>query len=326
MPPSKIGSMNRRWWALVACVAWIAAAAAADFPSKPLKMIVPFPPGGLLDNVGRALAPSLSAQLGQPVVVENRPGAAGIIGADAAVKAAPDGHTLLFSGGVGFVVAPLLNPGAGFDPLKDLTAVSRVTRGPSVLVAAPSFQARSVEELIALAKAAPGRLAYGSPGVGTPQHVAGELLKSLAGIDIVHVPYRGAVFTDIIGGRVPIGFQNMGSILPTVRDGKLRALAVTSLERSPMLPDLPSVAESGFPGFEAVSWFGLMAPAGTPAPIVDKVYRQAVQIATMDDVRDKLAQLGFTTTADPPDVFGAIIKADIAKWAKVIRAANIKSE
>src|SRR5215510_14785235 len=166
--------MNKLLSMLLACLAWTAAAPAADFPTRPLKMIVPFPPGGLLDNVGRALAPSLSARLGQPVVVENRPGAAGMIGADAAVKAAPDGHPILYSGGGGFVVAPLLNPGAAFDPLRDLAAVSRVTRGPSVLVAAPSFQARSVEELIALAKAAPGKLSYGTPGNGNPNHVAGE--------------------------------------------------------------------------------------------------------------------------------------------------------
>ena len=183
---------------------------------------------------------------------------------------------------------------------------------------------RPSRELIALAKAQPGKLSYASPGVGTPQHIAGELLKSLAGVDIVHVPYRGAVFTDVIGGRVTMTLQNMGAILPVVSDGRLRGLAVTSLKRTPVI-DLPTIAESGLPGFEAISWFGLMAPAGTPAPIIAKAHQQAVAVVRCPTCGEKLAPLGLDTTADGPEAMAAVIKADTAKWAKVIKDANIKA-
>jgi tripartite-type tricarboxylate transporter receptor subunit TctC len=320
--------MNRRWWALVACVAWIAAAAAADFPSKPLKMIVPFPPGGLLDNVGRALAPSLSAQLGQPVVVENRPGAAGIIGADAAVKAAPDGHTLLFSGGVGFVVAPLLNPGAGFDPLKDLTAVSRVTRGPSVLVAAPSFQARSVEELIALAKAAPGKLAYGTPGNGNPNHVAGELFKSAAGIDLVHVPYKGAAFviTDVMAGHIPVGFVTLGAAMPHLRSGRLKALAVTTNARWPAAPELPTMADAGLPQVHLVDWSGLFVPVRTPKAAVERL-SEVVQLSlAAPELRARLREQGLQAQGSTSAELAAELESDVARLGRVVKQAGIRTD
>jgi len=302
------------------------AAAQTAYPDRPIRFIVGFTPGSATDITARLFAQKFSDAWKVPVTVENVPGAGGSVGGERVAKALPDGATFYWGANGALTINPTLQAKPTYDVVRDLAPVARVLVTSSILVVNNEVPAKSLAELIALAKAEPGRLAYASPGVGTPQHVAGELLKSLAHIDIVHVPYRGAVFTDIVGGRVPIGLQNMGSILPTVRDGKLRALAVTSLQRSPMLPDVPSVAESGFPGFEAVSWFGLMAPAGTPAPIVDKVYQQAARIAAMDDVREKLGQLGFTTTADSPDAFGTIIKADIAKWAEVIRAANIKSE
>src|SRR5689334_22364297 len=310
----------------VGLAGWLLAAPAgaqSQYPERPIRFIVGFTPGSATDITARLFAQKFSDAWKVPVTVENVPGAGGSVGGERVAKAMPDGATFYWGANGALTINPTLQGKPTYDVVRDL---ARVLVTSSILVVNNEVPAKSLAELIALAKAEPGRLAYASPGVGTPQHVAGELLKSLARIDIVHVPYRGAVFTDIVSGRVPVGLQNMGSILPTVRDGKLRALAVTSLERSPMLPEVPSVAESGFPGFEAVSWFGLMAPAGTPAPIVDKVYRRAAQIAAMDDVREKLEQLGFTTTADPPDVFGAIIKADIAKWADVIRSANIKSE
>jgi tripartite-type tricarboxylate transporter receptor subunit TctC len=202
--------------------------------------------------------------------------------------------------------------------------VVRLLQMASILAVNNDVPAKSFPELIALAKAQPGKLSYASPGVGTPQHIAGELLKSLAGVDIVHVPYRGAVFTDVIGGRVTMTLQNMGTILPVVREGRLRGLAVTSLKRTSVMPDLPAIAEQGFPGFEATSWFGLMAPAGTPAAITGKVAQQAIAIARDPAIRERLAALGLDTTADTGDGFAAIIKADTAKWAKVIRDANIK--
>lgn len=313
----------------VGLTTWLIAAPAAAqvrYPDHPIRFIVGFTPGSATDITARLFAQKFNDAWKVPVTVENVPGAGGSVGGERVAKATPDGATFYWGANGALTINPTLQGKPTYDVVRDLAPVVRVVVTSSLLVVNNEVPAKSLAELIALAKAEPGRLAYATPGVGTPQHVAGELFKTLAHIDIVHVPYRGAVFTDIIGGRVPIGLQNMGSILPTVQDGKLRALAVTSLDRSPMLPDVPSVAESGFPGFEAVSWFGLVAPARTPAPIIDKVYRQAVQIAAMDDVREKLAQLGFTTTADPPNAFGAIIKADIAKWAKVIRAANIKSE
>lgn len=315
--------------ALAILAAWLIAAPAAAqtaYPERPIRLIVGFTPGSATDITARLFAQKFNDAWKVPVAVENVPGAAGSVAGERVAKAMPDGATLYWGANGALTINPTLQSKPTYDVVRDLAPVVRVVVTSSLLVVNNEVQAKSLAELITLAKAEPGKLAYATPGVGTPQHVAGELLKSLAHIDIVHVPYRGAVITDVIGGRIPITVQNMGAILPMVREGKLRALAVTSLERSPFLPDVPSVAESGFPGFEAVSWFGLMAPAGTPAPIIDKVYRQAVQIASMDDVRDKLAQLGFDIAGDAPDMFGAIIKRDIAKWAKVIRAADIKSE
>jgi tripartite-type tricarboxylate transporter receptor subunit TctC len=222
-------------------------------------------------------------------------------------------------------INPSLQSKLSYDPLRDLAPISLVLRMASVVVVNNDLPVRSFQELIALAKAKPGQLSYAHPGVGTPQHIAGELLKMMARIDIIHVPYRGAVVTDVIGGRVPIAIMNMGSILPTVRDGKLRGLAVTSLERSPSTPDLPTIAESGFPGFEATSWFALLAPAGTPAAIVSKVHQEATQIIRDPDTRLKFAQLGVDTVGTTPAELAAIMRSDIAKWAKVISDAGIKA-
>jgi tripartite-type tricarboxylate transporter receptor subunit TctC len=220
-------------------------------------------------------------------------------------------------------INPTLQPNPTYDVVRDLAPVARLLVVASILAVNNDVPAKSVSELIALAKASPGKLSYASPGVGTPQHIAAELLKSQAGVDIVHVPYRGAVYTDVLSGRVTMTLQNMGTILPIVREARLRGLAVTSLKRTPLMPDLPTIAESGYPGFEAISWFGLLAPARTPEPVIAKAYQQAVKVAAMPDVREKLAQLGFDTSADRPDAFAAIIKADIAKWAKVIKDAGI---
>jgi tripartite-type tricarboxylate transporter receptor subunit TctC len=302
------------------------AAAQIGYPDRPIRFIVGFTPGSATDITARLFAQKFNDAWKVPVTVENVPGGGGSVAGERVAKAMPDGATLYWGANGALTINPTLQSKPTYDVVRDLAPVVRMVVTSSLLVVNNEVPAKSLTELIALARAEPGKLAYASPGVGTPQHVAGELLKSLARIDIVHVPYRGAVLTDVIGGRIPIAVQNMGAILPMVRQGELRALAVTSLNRSPFLPHVPSVAESGFPGFEALSWFGLMAPAATPAPIIDKVYRQAIQITAMDDVREKLAQLGFDTAGDPPEVFGTIIKADIAKWSKVIREANIKSE
>jgi tripartite-type tricarboxylate transporter receptor subunit TctC len=254
------------------------------------------------------------------------PGAGGSVGGDRVAKAAPDGTTFYWGANGALTINPTLMASQSYDVERDLAPVARLLVMPSILAVNNDVPAKSFAEFVALAKAQPGKLSYASPGVGTPQHIAGELLKRQAGIDVVHVPYRGAVFTDVIGGRVTMTLQNMGSILPVVRQGQLRGLAVTSLSRTPIMPDLPTLAESGLPGFEAISWFGLMAPAGTPAPIITKVYQQAAKIAMEPEMKAKLAQLGLDAASDPPDAVAKIIKADIAKWAKVIKDANIKAE
>ena len=312
---------------LVAFAALLMAAptvAQTGYPDRPVRIIVGFTAGSATDITARMFAQKLNAAWNVPVTVENIPGAGGSVGGDRVAKAAPDGTTLYWGANGAMTINPSLLPNPTFDTVRDLAPIARVLVMPSLLVVNNDVPANSVAELFALAKARPGQLSYASPGVGTPQHIAGELLKSLASVDIVHVPYRGVALADVIGGRVTMTLQNMGAILPVVRDGKLRALAVTSSQRSPIIPELPTLAESGFPGFEAISWFGLLAPAHTAAPIIAKVHEEIVKIAAQTDMRERLAQLGLEVAVNSPDEFAAVINADIAKWAKVIKDANIK--
>jgi tripartite-type tricarboxylate transporter receptor subunit TctC len=312
---------------LVAFTALLMAAptvAQTGYPDRPVRIIVGFTAGSATDITARMFAQKLNAAWNVPVTVENVPGAGGSVGGDRVAKAAPDGTTLYWGANGAMTINPSLLPNPTFDTVRDLAPIARVLVMPSLLVVNNDVPAKSVAELFALAKARPGQLSYASPGVGTPQHIAGELLKSLASVDIVHVPYRGVALADVIGGRVTMTLQNMGAILPVVRDGKLRALAVTSNQRSPIIPELPTLAESGFPGFEAISWFGLLAPAHTAAPIIAKVHEEIVKIAAQTDMRERLAQLGLDVAVNSPDEFAAVINADIAKWAKVIKDANIK--
>jgi tripartite-type tricarboxylate transporter receptor subunit TctC len=312
---------------LVAFTALLMAAptvAQTGYPDRPVRIIVGFTAGSATDITARMFAQKLNAAWNVPVTVENIPGAGGSVGGDRVAKAAPDGTTLYWGANGAMTINPSLLPNPTFDTVRDLAPIARVLVMPSLLVVNNDVPAKSVAELFALAKARPGQLSYASPGVGTPQHIAGELLKSLASVDIVHVPYRGVALADVIGGRVTMTLQNMGAILPVVRDGKLRALAVTSNQRSPIIPELPTLAESGFPDFEAISWFGLLAPAHTAAPIIAKVHEEIVKIAAQTDMRERLAQLGLDVAVNSPDEFAAVINADIAKWAKVIKDANIK--
>jgi tripartite-type tricarboxylate transporter receptor subunit TctC len=319
--------MIRTWFFVLATLLSIAPASAqSSYPDKPVRFIVGFTAGSATDITARIFAQKFAEVWNVPVTVENVPGAGGSVGGDRVAKSAPDGTTFYWGANGALAINPTLLPNQTYDVVRDLTPVARLLIMPSVLAVNNDVPVKSFPELIALAKAQPGKLSYASPGVGTPQHIAAEMLKRQAGVDIVHVPYRGAVFTDVIGGRVTMTMQNVGAILGTVQQKQLRAVAVTSLKRSAVLPDLPTVDESGLPGFEAISWFGLMAPAGTPSAIVDKVYKQAAQMVAAPEMKEKLAQLGLDTTSDPPDAFGAIIKSDIAKWAKVIREANIKAE
>jgi tripartite-type tricarboxylate transporter receptor subunit TctC len=310
--------------ALSAALLAAPAVAQTNYPDKPIRIMVGFTPGSATDVTARLFAQKFAEAWNVPVTVENLPGGGGSVALERVAKAVPDGATLYWGANGALTINPSLQSKPTYDPVRDLAPIARVLMMPSLLVVNNDVPAKSVQELIALAKAQPGKLSYATPGVGTPQHIGGELFKSLAGIDIVHVPYRGAVLTDVIGGRVTMTLQNAGAILPTVRAGTLRGLAVTSLKRSPSMPELPSIAESGFPNFEAISWFGLLAPAGTPAPIVGKLYQETVKIAAQPDMREKFAQLGLDAVADSPDAFAAIIQADIAKWAKVIKDAGIK--
>jgi tripartite-type tricarboxylate transporter receptor subunit TctC len=253
--------------------------AQTGYPDRPVRIIVGFTAGSATDITARMFAQKLNVAWNVPVTVENIPGAGGSVGGDRVAKAAPDGTTLYWGANGALTINPSLLPNPTFDTVRDLAPIARVLVMPSLLVVNNDVPAKSVAELFTLAKAKPGQLSYASPGVGTPQHIAGELLKSLASVNIVHVPYRGVALADVIGGRVTMTLQNMGAILPVVRDGKLRALAVTSNQRSPIIPELPTLAESGFPGFEAISWFGLLAPAHTAAPIIAKVHEEVVKVA-----------------------------------------------
>jgi len=319
--------MIRVWTlALAGLVAFGAGGAKAEYPDKPVRFIVGFTAGSATDITARMFAQKFQEAWNVPVTVENVPGAGGSVGGDRVAKAAPDGTTFYWGANGALAINPTLLANQTYDVQRDLAPVARLLVMASIIAVNNDVPAKNFAELVALAKAQPGKLSYASPGSGTPQHIAGEMLKAQAGIDIVHVPYRGAVFTDVVGGRVTMTVQNMGTILPIVRERQLRGLAVTSLQRTPVMPDLPTVAESGLPGFEATSWFGLMAPAGTSALVIEKTYRTAAKIVEEPEMKARLAQLGLDTTSDAPDAFAAIIKSDIAKWAKVIKDANIKAE
>lgn len=302
-------------------------AAQTTYPEKPIRMVVGLPPGSQPDTVARLLGQKLTEALGKQVVVDNIAGAAGNIATERVAKAAPDGYTLGLLGQPQLVISPSLHKLA-YDPVKDFAPVSQVYMFMSILVVHNAVPAKSVKELVALAKAQPGGLTFASSGSGSPHHMAAELFKSMAGLDIRHIPYKGGVaaIPDLIGGRVTMIFFPIAAGLPLVREGKLRALAVTSLKRSSAAPELPTVAESGYPGFEVTAWSGLLAPARTPATIVGKLHLETVKALALPDLRAKLADLGLEPIGNSPDEFAAIIKSEIPKWAKVIKDAGIKAE
>jgi len=273
-------------------------ARAQTYPWRPVRIIVGFTAGSATDITARLFAQKLNEAWNVPVTVENIPGASGSVGAERVAKSAPDGSTFYWGANGAMTINPSLQPSPIFDPARDLAPIARVLVMPSILAVNNEVPAKTVAELFTLAKAQPGKLSFASPGVGTPQHIAGELLKNLAGVDMVHVPYRGAILTDVIGGRVTMTLQNMGVILPIIRDGKLRALAVTSLRRSPIISELPTLAESGFPGFEVISWFGLLAPTATPVVIIDKVHAELERIVANADTRERIAQLGLEASVN----------------------------
>jgi tripartite-type tricarboxylate transporter receptor subunit TctC len=312
---------------LLALLFAVSPGAQTTYPTKPIRIVVGLPPGSLPDTIARLLAQKLAETLGKPVVVENVTGAAGNIAADRVAKAAPDGYTLGLLSQTQIVVNPSLYKLA-YDPVRDFAPVSQVTVSPNILVVPNAIPAKSVKELIALARAQPGVFTFASGGSGSGTHLAAELLKSVAGVDIRHIPYKGvtAAIPDLLGGRVTMMFSPIQSVLPLVHEGRLRALAVTSLKRAPTFPEVPTIAESGYPGFEVTLWNGLLAPAGTPATIIRRLHLETVKALEHPDVRAKLADLGMEVIANSPDEFAAAIKSEIPMWAKVIKESGIKAD
>jgi tripartite-type tricarboxylate transporter receptor subunit TctC len=303
----------------------MSASAQERFPSKPLRLVVPFAPGGSTDIVARLLAERLAAPLGQPVVVENRAGASGSIGAEAVAKAPADGHTLLMATTGVLAINNSLYPKMSYDAAKDLEPVVFIASITNVLVVAPEFPASSVGELLALARSRPGQLTFASAGAGASTHMSAELFKSLAGVDLVHVPYKGSgpAMPDLMSGRVSMMFENMPGAISHIRAGKLKALAVTGLRRTPALPKVPTVAESGVPGYESLSWSGFAVATGTPREIVARLNRETGAILATPEMRAKLEEQGAEAVGGSPEQFAAHVRGEREKWARLIRAAGI---
>jgi tripartite-type tricarboxylate transporter receptor subunit TctC len=305
-----------------------AARAQSGFPNKPIRLICPFPPGGAVDIASRAIAAELSKTIGQPVNVDNRPGAGGNIGGVEAVRSAPDGYTLFMTTSGIQAINPALYSKMPFDPNKDLAPVAALVSLSNVLVVHPSVKANSVQELIALAKAQPGKLNYASSGSGTSIHMSGELFKQLTKTDIVHVPYKGSApaVTDLLGGQVQLMFDNIPSSLPHVKAGKLRALATTGAKRDPAMPDLPTIAEAGVAGYEAGVWFGLAAPAGTPKDVVSKVAAEAVKGTQSPDFVKRMTELGYVIIGVGPDQMADMIRTEVSRWGPVVKASGATAD
>jgi tripartite-type tricarboxylate transporter receptor subunit TctC len=301
---------------------------ADDYPTRPVTLIVPFPPGGSTTVMARNVADKLSTTLGQQIVVENRAGAGGTIGTRFVAKAASDGYTILLSYTATMAIAPAMNANAGYDPRKDFVPIGMIGFAPSVLVVHPSMPVKSVAELIAYAKALPAPLQYGSPGVGTVNHLAGEYLASEAGVKLLHVPYKGngPAMSDLLGGHIPMMFVPIPVALGNVKAGSLRALAITSAKRSSLLPDLPTLAESGVPGFDVALRYGLVAPAGTPAAVVARLNKELNAALATDEVKNRLATEGAEALPGTPEAYAADIERDEKKWGGLVKKLGLKVE
>ena len=327
---------NRTLTRRLVCVAtalWLGAsvmpaAAQADYPNKPVRMLIGFPPGQATDTLGRAIAQKLSQQLGQQFVVENKPGAAGIIATQAAMSSPPDGYTLLVSSSGPLAVNPGLYSKLPYDPIKDFTPVAGIAIVPLVLVTNPSFPATNLKELVAAAKAKPKSVNYASGGSGVTNHLVMEMFRGAAGVDMTHIPYKGGppAVTDLIGGQVNVMFETSVAVLPFVKQGKLRALAVSSSKRLTTAPDIPTVAELGYPGFSGVPWVAIMAPANTPAPIVAKLNAEVNKALASKDIRDQFSGQGVEPMQMSPEELGTFVKSELAKWTKVVKDSGAKVE
>ena len=315
----------RRLLTVLLCVA-AAQAFAQGYPAKPLKMIIPYPPGGGNDTLGRLFAAKLGDRLGQPVVVENRPGAGTIIGTEAAAKSPPDGYTILLSSIATHALSPNLYSKVPYDPVRDFAPITLLGIAPTVLVVPADLPAKDLAELVAAAKAKPGGLAYASGGNGTPPHINGEVFKSVAGVDLLHVPYKGGgpALVDLMAGRVQVMLDTAASAMPHVRSGKLRALAITGDKRSPEYPDIPTFAEAGLPGYDTNAWYSMHAPAGTPPEVVRRLNAELVASLKDPDVQARFKQLTTEPVGNTPEEFAAFVKAELDKYARVIKSAGIR--
>jgi tripartite-type tricarboxylate transporter receptor subunit TctC len=300
----------------------------AAYPTKPVRFIVPYPPGGSADILARSIGAKLAEGLAQPVVVDNRPGAGTAIGTEATAKSPPDGYTVMIGTVSSHAINPSLNPNLKYDPVKDFAPVSLVASIPFVLLAHPSLPAGSVQELVALARAKPGALNFSSAGNGTSNHLAGELLKSMTNVEMVHVPYKGSApaLTDLLAGQVNLMFDLVLTAQPHVRSGAARALGVTGRSRSPALPSVPTIDESGVPGYEVSAWFGIFAPAGTPAAVVKRLNAEIVKIMQLPEMKERLASQGAEAMSSTPEQFAAYVTEELAKWSRVVKASGMKVE
>ena len=313
---------------LVGALAWLPNAGAQEYPTKPIRLVITYPPGGNTDLVGRALALKLGEFMGQQVVVDNRGGAGGVLGSMITAQSAPDGYTIMLGTSAGMVINPLLSRKLTYDPVRDFAPVSMVVIVPQLLVINPQLPVKNVRELIAFAKAKPGYLNAGSSGVGTPNHFGTELLKWLAGVDIVHVPYKGGApaLTDLLGGQIQMAFSSVPAVLPHIKAGRLVALGVGSAKRSPALPNIPTIAEAGVPGYEYTTWYGIFAPAKTPRTLIARLNTEIVKAMETPDIKDRFTALGGDPDPGTPEELRAYMANESAKWAKIIKAANIRIE
>jgi tripartite-type tricarboxylate transporter receptor subunit TctC len=314
--------------ALVGIGMGVGSAWAQADPNKPIRLIVPQAPGGGSDTIGRYMADKLSQRLGQSVVVENRPGAAGMLGAELVKSSPADGYTMLLSA-IDTITAPLVSVRKPFDGVKDFAPITQLAQSPNVWLVGPSFEGKTLADVIAQAKATPGKIDYASSGVGGMQHLAGEMLTSMAAVKLGHVPYKGGPpgFTDLVGGRIPVMVSGIQGALPQIKSGKVRAVAVTGKKRSNVLPDVPTVAEAlNLPGYEALNWQGLVFPAGTPPPIVDQVATAVIAILAQPDTREKLVGLGYEPVGSTPAQFSALMLDEQKRWSAIIKTANITSD
>jgi tripartite-type tricarboxylate transporter receptor subunit TctC len=330
------GAKELRWknFASVFCAVFLPAAmvaplAAQSYPDKPIRFIVPQPPGGggLNDTIARLLGPKLAERFGQSVVVDNRPGAGGRVGTELVAKARPDGYTIGTGGPGSITISPIITQNLGYDPIKDLAPVAPVAESPFVLVARAGLPVKSLKDLVAYAKASPGKLSYGSPGVGTSPHLAFELLRGLVGIDIVHVPYKGAspMLIGLIGGEIDVLQTSVSVALPQIQSGRVNALAVLHSRRQPLLPGLPTAKEAGIDNYEVRAWYGIFAPGGTPRRIVSRLNAELMAIVATPEMKEEILKLGLERMSATPDEFSGFLKEEMVRWGKVVKEANISS-